>query len=123
MKTIIAGGRDFTHSEYLAQVLQFLSLPITEVVSGGQKSYDDESGICYGADYLGEKWAQQNQIPVTQFPANWKDHGKVAGPMRNEEMADYADFLIAFWDGKSRGTKNMIENMKRRKKPYTVFFY
>ena len=47
------------------------------------------------------------------FPADWKTHGRKAGPIRNKQMADYGEMLIAFWDGKSSGTKNMIENSKK----------
>jgi hypothetical protein len=43
------------------------------------------------------------------FPADWKTHGKAAGPIRNRQMAKNAEALIALWDGNSRGTKNMIE--------------
>lgn len=123
MKTIIAGGRDFDRYDYLDEVLSFVSLPISEVVSGKQCTVDPETKRRYGTDYLGEIWASTNGIPIKAFPANWKEHGKAAGPIRNAEMADYAQFLIAFWDGKSRGTKNMIEQMSSRKKPYLVFFY
>lgn len=123
MKTIIAGGRDFDHYEYLAEVLSFLSLPITELVSGHQCTEDTSTGRRYGADYLGEQWAKASSIPIRTFPANWKKLGKAAGPVRNGEMADYAEFLIAFWDGDSRGTANMIDHMKKRRKPYLVFFY
>lgn len=64
-----------------------------------------------GADLLGKKWAILNGVPIKNFPADWDKYGKAAGPIRNAQMAEYADYLIAFWDGKSRGTKNMIETM------------
>lgn len=53
------------------------------------------------------------QIPVIHFPANWDKHGKSAGHIRNAEMAKYADALVAFWDGKSKGTKGMIDYATR----------
>ena len=46
---------------------------------------------------------------IRTFPANWAEFGKGAGLIRNKKMAKYADALIAFWDGKSKGTKNMIQ--------------
>lgn len=50
----------------------------------------------------------KEDLQLNTFPADWNKHGRAAGPIRNEEMAQYADALIAFWDGKSRGTKSMI---------------
>lgn len=72
---------------------------ITEVVSGNAR----------GADEMGEWWASENGIQIKLFPANWSKFGKAAGPIRNEEMAKYADCLVAFWDGKSKGTSNMLD--------------
>jgi hypothetical protein len=67
-------------------------------------------------DQIGEDWAREHNIPVKQFLAQWNIHGKSAGPIRNKEMAEYADALIAFWDGQSKGTKNMIEQMDKLNK-------
>jgi hypothetical protein len=83
---------------------------ITEVVHGG----------CRGVDSLAHD-AFDGLFPVKVFPADWKAHGRAAGPIRNREMAQYADALIAIWDGKSRGTANMIEEMKRIGKPVYVW--
>ena len=108
MKTIIAGGRDFTDYELVKESMaQFLEGPpfvISEVVSGGAT----------GADSLGERWAKDNEIPVRVFPADWARFHRGAGPIRNAEMAEYADALIVFWDGKSRGTKNMLSTAKKQ---------
>jgi len=68
------------------------------------------SGAYYkGADLLGEKYAAEKEFQLIKFPADWKQFDKAAGPKRNEQMANDADALIAFWDGKSKGTKNMID--------------
>ena len=74
------------------------------------------SGGCSGADEFAERYAKYWDIPLRVFPANWGKYGKSAGVIRNEQMAIYASaceddygMLIAFWDGKSRGTKNMID--------------
>lgn len=104
MKCIIAGCRDCTDYQHLRFALHACGFvaEITEVVSGCAR----------GADQLGEQWAKAIGLPVTQFPAEWGVHGKSAGPIRNQEMAAYAapgGALIALWDGKSRGTANMID--------------
>lgn len=104
MKTIIAGSRDFTTYAVVAEAMQFFAEDVTEVVSGG----------CRGVDQLGEEWASNRNIPVKTFDADWSAHGKAAGPIRNRQMAEYAEALVAIWDGKSVGTKNMIEEAKRR---------
>jgi hypothetical protein len=106
MKTIIAGGRDVTDCLIVraAIVASGFDTEITEVVSGGAR----------GVDAMGERWAREVGIPVRVFPADWDKHGKAAGPIRNGQMADYADALIAVWNGQSRGTSNMIEQAKAK---------
>ncbi len=52
------------------------------------------------------------------MPAEWGKHGNSAGPIRNREMAKYADMAIVLWDGYSPGAKNMVEEMRRLNKPY-----
>lgn len=66
-------------------------------------------GKARGADTLGERYAEERGYAVHYFPADWDRYGKSAGHIRNEEMAKNADALVAFWDGKSRGTKDMIK--------------
>ena len=107
-KVIIAGSRDFNDWDYLVGYLATLPpwIEITEVVSGGAK----------GADTLGEEWANLHAIPIKRFEADWERHGKKAGPIRNVEMGVYAEGLIAFWDGQSRGTLHMINYMKEEGK-------
>jgi hypothetical protein len=108
MKTIIAGSRDFNDFDYMKAYLATIPpwIEITEVVSG----------CAQGADTLGEKWAELKRIPVKRFPAEWERLGKRAGPIRNAEMGIYAEGLIAFWDGKSRGTQHMILFMQQNNK-------
>lgn len=103
MKTIIAGSRDAWPDdvENAMSACPFRD-EITEVISGG----------AVGADSLGESWARRREISVQFFPADWERYGRAAGPIRNKQMADNAEALIAIWDGKSRGTKNMIEIAK-----------
>lgn len=108
MKTIIAGSRNFSDYDALKTICD--KHQITEVVCGGAK----------GADALGERYAQENNIPVKYFRADWDKYGRSAGPIRNEQMAQYADFLIAFWDGQSKGTDNMIRNAKKHNIKYEI---
>lgn len=111
IKLIIAGGRDFADYELLKfEVKKFI---IEEIKT--KKDLHVISGTCWGADKLGEQFAAEYNFPVIPFPAKWNDFGKKAGHLRNEEMAKYAEgnFCILFWDGESRGTKNMIENAAR----------
>ena len=100
MKTIIAGSRDATLADVRAAVdaCPFKD-KITEVISGAAR----------GADTFGEQVAASHGWPVTRKPADWKTHGKRAGYLRNEEMAQQADALIAVWDGASKGTAHMID--------------
>lgn len=115
MKLIIAGTRTFNNFDLLSNELHNICIKhqITEIVSGCAK----------GADRLGELWAHTQGIKIKQFHANWQLYGKLAGPKRNKQMSEYADALIAFWDGKSSGTKNMIELAKKLKLQITIIYY
>jgi len=115
MKVIIAGGRDFMDYGLLKTKCDgfFRNSKGVEIVCGKAK----------GADSLGELYANENGLPLHEFPANWNMHGKAAGPIRNEEMGNFGDALVAFWDGKSRGTKHMIDYMKGLGKPVRVVHY
>jgi len=107
-KVIIAGGRDFVDSLYLHKTLD-------KLLSG--KHYDEViilSGRARGADTLGENYGVSKGIRVDVYPANWDKYGKSAGYRRNAEMANDADALVAFWDGKSRGTMHMINLAKEK---------
>jgi len=77
-------------------------------------------GGARGVDQIAADWGHLWGLEIVEVPADWNRHGKAAGPIRNREMADRADALIAIWDGKSRGTKQMIEYFKTLKKPYIV---
>ena len=113
MRVIVAGGRDFKNWELLCETLNEKKDLIDEVVCGE----------AWGADRFGKTWAMTNNVPVKSFPAQWDKYGRAAGPIRNKEMAEYADYLIAFWDGKPRGTRNMIETMKKLGKHGEVYYY
>lgn len=108
MKLIIAGSRGFNDYSLLREKCDFLLSNVSpdrlEIVSGTAK----------GADQMGERYAEERGIKVKRFPADWDKYGKGAGYRRNSQMSDYADALIAFWDGESRGTLHMI-NLARKK--------
>ena len=78
------------------------------------------SGGCRGADAIGEKYAREKGIEVALYPAEWSKYGKAAGPIRNCQMADECDVAICFWDGKSRGTKSLIDYMNKIRKPIYI---
>jgi hypothetical protein len=98
MKVIIAGSRDITEYDIVLNAVKLSQFHITEVVCGKAK----------GVDTLGEEFGLKNDIPVKFFPADWNGLGRAAGPIRNKQMGDYADALIAIWNG-SKGTKHMID--------------
>ena len=81
------------------------------------------SGTARGADTLGEQYAREWGFKLQQFPADWKSCGKTAGIIRNVQMADNADALIAFWDGKSRGTAHMINTAKKKRLPVRIVMF
>lgn len=108
MKVIIAGSRTITNIALVNHAM--LGINPSEIVSGGAR----------GVDLLGEQWAKQHNIPVFRMPALWEQEGKSAGFRRNERMAQYADQLVAIWDGHSRGTLHMINCMKQKNKPVFI---
>ena len=103
MRVIIAGCRDINGAKADELVRKAISDSgwsgsITEIVHGAASGIDSAAHrVCEGI------W------PVKPVPADWTTHGKAAGPIRNRQMAGMADALIAIWNGKSRGTKNMID--------------
>ena len=108
LKIIVAGSRDFDNYDLLKQKLDFYCQRYSpnqiEIVSGAAR----------GADRLGEKYAQDSQLFLKQFPADWDKHGQSAGYRRNQEMAEYATHAVVFWDGKSKGSEHMINLAKEQ---------
>ena len=106
MKIIIAGSRNFTDYEMLKGFCDsYLSY---------YENIEIVSGLAKGADSLAIDYANEKGYSVLEFPANWKEFGKRAGYVRNEQMADVGDVLIAFWDCESHGTKHMIQIAKKK---------
>jgi hypothetical protein len=107
-KLIIAGGRDFKDEGLMIEKLnEYLDLYNIEL-----EELEIVSGMARGADSLAVTIAEENEITLAEFPAKWDKHGKAAGYKRNTRMAKYADALLAFWDGESRGTRHMIDTAK-----------
>lgn len=100
MKLIVAGSRTVTNEKrvHLALTRLHSIFNFREIVCGEAK----------GPDLFGRSWGEEAGIPVKSFPADWEGLGKRAGYVRNEQMVEYADGLVAFWDGESKGTKHTI---------------
>lgn len=116
MRIIIAGTRTFSDYVLLKKTMDDIISTLAEqritVISGGAK----------GADKLGEEWLSERlensrslvNWDLIRFPADWDKHGKAAGPIRNEEMANNADMCVVFWDGKSKGSAHMIKTALKK---------
>jgi hypothetical protein len=105
MRVLVCGGRDFANRNYLFTVLgevHDLERPITCIIHGGAP----------GADALAGQWADWRDVPSQKFAADWKAHGRAAGPIRNQIMLDEGrpDIVIAFEGG--RGTADMVRRAK-----------
>ncbi len=109
-KLIIAGSRSIVDLEHVRLAYDDCPFEATEIVSGAAR----------GVDQLGEQLAEIYGIPIKRFPADWSK-GRWAGFERNAKMGLYADALLAVWDGKSNGTRNMIQYMKKQGKPTYVY--
>jgi hypothetical protein len=98
MKTIVVGSRGIEDYQLVSRTMEMAPWTITEVVSGCAR----------GVDRLGERRATARNIPVKRFPAEWERLGKAAGFLRNEQMARYAEALVAVWDQKNNGSRHMV---------------
>ena len=109
MKVIIAGSRSMTDIERVFNELDsYNEFEITEGVCGMAK----------GVDIIGKEWCLTKGIPVKEFPADWEKFGKAAGPIRNKQMGIYSDCAIVIYNPEiSKGSKNMIDTMKKLGKP------
>jgi hypothetical protein len=102
MKVAIVGSRTFINYNLFTNTMDKLSdsglFEVTEIISGGAK----------GVDTLAERYANEKGIPITVIKPDWELHGKSAGMIRNGEIIRQTEMVVAFWDGKSRGTRNTI---------------
>lgn len=109
----IVGGRDFDDYSLLTTTMNEYVDKVHLIVSGGAK----------GADSLGERWAKENNKKTLIFKPEWEKFGKSAGFIRNQEIVKNSDFVLAFWDGKSKGTKSSIDLCKKNEIPYKIIYY
>lgn len=116
MKLIVAGSREFKDYELLRKKLDHF---LQNVVGG----VSIVSGTANGADKLGERYAKERCFKVKEFPADWNKYKKQAGYFRNKQMAEYATHAVIFWDGRSRGSKMMIDLCKEYGLKYRVVRY
>ena len=126
-RVIVAGGRKFNDYDALKRVLD--EWKKSKRFKDGDK-VTIVCGCADGADDLGRKCGFENKLEVKEYPANWNLLGKAAGILRNKEMAKFASeseskdgILFAFWNGKSRGTKNMIDTAIQYGLPVTICSY
>ena len=114
-QVIIAGSRGFDDYDLLRSKCDafFSRRKPTAIICGEAR----------GADKLGRRYAEENGIEVLSYPAEWSRYGRAAGNIRNAEMLKVADALVAFWDGRSSGTKHMIEITREKNIPYRVVMY
>lgn len=117
-RVIIAGTRTFNNYELLQSTLDWLLKEKKDA-----HSIVIISGKARGADSLGERYAKENGYLIDDKPAEWDKYGKAAGYIRNEEMAKVAEACVVFWDGKSRGSKHMIDLAKKYNLKLKVVVY
>lgn len=114
-RIVVAGCRDYDNydeaSAFIEQCIQEIGATHTLILL---------SGGCKGADLLGERFAREHGFAIEHYPADWKKYGKSAGPKRNREMAKACDYVICFWNGKSRGTASMIAYAEKLEKQIWV---
>ncbi len=110
MRIAVVGSREYPR---LDEVRQFVREQerTTVIISGGALGVDDAA----------VKEARRLGMPYEIYLAHWHKHGRSAGPIRNREIVERADEVVAFWDGKSRGTKNTIDTAKALGKPCRVY--
>jgi hypothetical protein len=110
MRLAVSGSRGITDRRLICETLDSIPGP-TELLSGHCSN---------GVDMLAEAWARERGIKVWRFPADWLRHGRAAGPIRNQQMINQADALLAIWDGQSRGTGGTIDMARQRGIPTWV---
>ncbi len=112
---VIAGSRGFT--DYVAAE-EYLDGILKEILRA--RAVTILSGCARGADELGEIYAERRGLRVERHPALWDAYGRRAGIIRDREMAEACDMAVCFWDGKSLGTKAMIEFALEAGKPVKI---
>ena len=115
-RVVIAGSRNFNDYEMFANIVGEFLKPIRE-----EYELIIVSGHCSGTDLMGERYAKENGFEVEIYPAEWKKYGRSAGPKRNKQMVDVADFAIAFPSVNGKGTQSMIKYAKQKGIPIQIY--
>ncbi len=116
-RVVIAGCRDYSNyeeaKEFIAKCFQQFSSEDNIIIL---------SGCCRGADLIGERFAKEYGFEIEYFPAQWQKFKSSAGPVRNKQMVDSCDYIICFWNKKSKGTASLISYAQKCKKPIEIKF-
>lgn len=115
MRLAVIGSRDFNDYILLSMELDIIVQQnnINTIISGGAR----------GADYLAKEYAINNNLMYKEFPADWNKFGSSAGFIRNKDIVDDCNYLVAFWDNKSKGTKHSIELAYHQNKLLKIIKY
>ena len=114
-RVVVAGCRDYNNYDEAKIYIDYCLSNIRN-----KNNIIIVSGCASGADAIGERYAKENGFKIEKYPADWKNYGRSAGPKRNKQMAEVSDYVICFWDGKSKGTRSMIEYTNRFNKPVRI---
>ncbi len=107
MKVAVIGSRNLT----VIDLEKYLPMGVTEIVSGGAR----------GVDTSAREYAHAHGLPCVEFLPEYAKYGRSAPLKRNFQIIEYADMVIAFWDGKSRGTAHVIRQCRKKNVPYKIF--
>ena len=108
MKVAVIGSRGLDDYELVCNTLKYIKIDL--LISGG----------AMGADSLGEKYANENNIPTMIFLPDWEKHGKAAGFIRNSDIINEGELIIAFWDNSSKGTLDSIKKAEKLNKKIII---
>ena len=114
-RVVIAGCRDYNNYDEAKPYIDYCLSNIRK-----ENNIVIVSGCASGADAIEERYAEENGFKVEKYPADWKTYSRSAGPRRNKQMAEVSDYVICFWDEKSKGTKSMIEYARIYDKPLKI---
>ena len=114
-RVVIAGCRDYNNYDEAKPYIDYCLSNVRK-----ENNIVIVSGCASGADAIGERYAEENGFEVEKYPADWKTYGRSAGPKRNKQMAEVSDYVICFWDEKSKGTKSMIDYARKCGKPVKI---
>ncbi len=109
-KVAVVGSRTITDYSFIKNLLDGKKDQIQSIISGGAN----------GIDSLAERWAKENNIPITIFLPDWNTYGKRAGYVRNESIIKECDMCLALWDGESKGTLHSVNLCKKHQKPHLL---